>query len=78
MSVIKLGDIVPEGWRILTMTEGRQIKEHLGNIVGDDTTVAFVQGRLDGHAYGNQFHSEHGPETDEIFIIKKRETDKRR
>lgn len=45
------------------MTEGRQIKEHLGSIVGDDTTVAFVQGRLDGHGLGNQFHEEHGSET---------------
>lgn len=53
VSVIRVNDAIPEGWRILTLTEGRQIKEHLGSIVGDDTTVAFVQGRLDGHAHGN-------------------------
>lgn len=63
VSVISIHEAVPQGWRVLTMTEGRQIKEHLGSIVGDDTTVAFVSGRLDGHGLGNQFREEHGRET---------------
>lgn len=35
------------------MPEGRQIKQHLGSVIGDNTRVAFTKGRLDGHAYGN-------------------------
>lgn len=60
------------------MTEGRQVKQHLGSIVGDDTMVAFSQGKLAGHNLGNQLHNEYGPETEEVFIIKERETAKRR
>lgn len=57
---MSIRESVPDGWRLLTMTEGRQIKEHLGDIIGDDARVAFAHGRLDGHAYGHLFREDEG------------------
>jgi hypothetical protein len=70
VSVISKYEAPPEGWRVLTMTEGKEIKEHLGNIIGYETKVAFKEGSLDGHGYGHQFHEEAGDDVFEVFIIK--------
>lgn len=64
-----INEPIPEGWRILSLQEGKQIKEHLLELVGEWGIVGFDTGKLDGSGYGNNISDTRAEECGEIFII---------
>lgn len=62
--VVKCGlhEQFPPGFRVLTMKEGREIKNELNTMLSEWSIVAFESGKLDGFGYGNKFMEAYGNE----------------
>lgn len=47
--------LVPDGWRILDISEGRMYKEYLNKLLDEWDIVFFKSGHITGYGYGNGF-----------------------
>ena len=54
IKIVPLASPIPEGWRILTLQEGIELKDLLIPMLGTWSIVAFDKGKLDGSGYGNK------------------------
>ena len=54
VKIQKLNEPVPSGWRKLTLSEGKQYKDELNNLLDHWSIVAFETGSIGGHGYNNE------------------------
>lgn len=45
---------------MLDLNSGRQIHNFLNRLLEEWSIVGFIDGKLDGHGYGNNFHEQAG------------------
>lgn len=71
VKIIRLCDPIPEGWRVMTMDEGRCMKDDLQKMLTQWSIVAFDHGKLEGPGYGYALSETYGSECGERFVVKK-------
>ena len=60
---------IPQGWRVMTLEEGKANYKSLLPLLGAWSIVGFDRGKIDGSGYGSKISDTRGSECGEIFII---------
>jgi hypothetical protein len=74
VKTIPIAQNPPYGWRVLTIEEGREIKQQLLPLMDQWGIVAFKTGKLDGQGYGFKISESYGKECGNKFIIDQEES----
>ena len=67
---VKLSDRVEAGWRILELSEAKDLRQQIIPFMDEWSIVAFKTGKFDGHGYGYKFSETHGAECGEMMVVR--------